>query len=74
MMKLKFRILAILAIFAVVVAACAPSEAQPAEESPVEQADIDCMGVEKGAEISMVYQWSGDEEEKFNRILASGLP
>lgn len=69
MMKLKFRILVILAILVVVLSACAPSEAQLAEESPVEQADIDCMGVEKGAEISMVYQWSGDEEEKFNRIL-----
>ncbi len=46
----------------------AVEEAAPAEEAaPV--AGIDCTGVSKGDEISMLYQWSGTEEEKLNQIL-----
>ena len=31
--------------------------------------DIDCMGAQPGDEISMLYQWSGAEEENLNNIL-----
>ena len=31
--------------------------------------DIDCMGAQPGDEISMLYQWSGQEEENLNNIL-----
>jgi alpha-glucoside transport system substrate-binding protein len=32
--------------------------------------NIDCMGAQKGDELSMLYQWSGMEEDNFNKILA----
>lgn len=32
--------------------------------------EIDCMGAAAGDEISMLYQWSGTEEENLNKILA----
>ena len=31
--------------------------------------DIDCKGAAKGDELSMFYQWSGQEEERINQIL-----
>lgn len=34
------------------------------------QAEIDCMGADAGDEVSMLYQWSGLEEENLNKILA----
>lgn len=54
----------------------APTEAM--EEEPTEEpteameeptAMIDCMGVESGTEITMIYQWTGTEEESINSIL-----
>lgn len=51
----------------------APTEA--ATEAPTEAATeppaaaIDCMGAASGDEISMIYQWSGVEEESLNKIL-----
>ncbi len=43
-------------------AAAAPTSAPVAGE-------IDCKGAKAGDEISMLYQWSGQEEEKLNQIL-----
>jgi alpha-glucoside transport system substrate-binding protein len=43
-----------------------PTE-EPTEET--EEMAIDCMGAEEGAEITMLYQWSGVEEENLNSIL-----
>jgi alpha-glucoside transport system substrate-binding protein len=41
-----------------------------APEPTEEMGGIDCMGASAGDEISMLYQWSGAEEEKLNAILA----
>ncbi len=30
---------------------------------------IDCMGAKKGDTVSMLYQWSGNEEENLNKIV-----
>ena len=38
----------------------------PAAEAP---AGIDCMGAQDGDEVTMLYQWSGTEEENLNAIL-----
>jgi len=38
----------------------------PEEEAP---AEIDCMGAQEGDKITLLYQWSGVEEEKLNQIL-----
>jgi len=48
----------------------APTEAptEPAATEPPAGA-IDCMGAAAGDEISMIYQWSGVEEEALNQIL-----
>lgn len=45
----------------------APTEA-PATEAPV-AGEIDCKGAQPGDEISMLYQWSGVEEEALNQVL-----
>ncbi|MGD2178734.1 MAG: ABC transporter substrate-binding protein, partial [Anaerolineae bacterium] len=37
------------------------------EEEP--EAGIDCMGAAEGDEVTLLYQWSGVEEEKLNEIL-----
>lgn len=44
----------------------------PAEETepPEEMAGIDCMGVSAGDQLTVMYQWSGAEEEKINAIFA----
>lgn len=46
---------------------------EPAEETEsevvVKESGIDCMGAVSGDEISMLYQWSGTEEENLNKIL-----
>ncbi len=46
----------------------APTE----EDMPTEEvmtSDIDCLGAQPGDEISMLYQWSGQEETNLNNIL-----
>src|SRR5574340_711739 len=52
----------------------APTEAMT--EAPTEAAtavpaagEIDCAGAQSGDEISLIYQWSGQEEERFNQIV-----
>ena len=40
-----------------------PTVAEPTAETPVETG-IDCTGVTSGDELSLLYQWSGDEESK----------
>lgn len=48
----------------------AATEAAAATAAPTEAASgIDCMGAAAGDEISMLYQWSGTEEENLNKIL-----
>ncbi len=58
-------------------ATAAPTEAMPATVAPaateaatqVPASTIDCAGAKSGDEISMLYQWSGEEEAKLNQIL-----
>ena len=47
----------------------AAEEAAPAEEAAMPESTIDCTGVTAGDTISMLYQWSGTEEERINEIL-----
>ena len=66
--------IALLTILAMVLVACKPSEtvatteAAPAEEEAA--VEDPCMGAKPGDEITLLYQWSGTEEEKLNEILA----
>lgn len=77
------RVLSILAIAALVLGACtpaattsapttAPATTAPATTeptSPPAAGGIDCMGAQSGDTITMLYQWSGVEEEQLNQIL-----
>ncbi len=55
----------------------APATEMPATEMPATEAptaapaagEIDCKGAQSGDEISMLYQWSGVEEEALNSVL-----
>jgi alpha-glucoside transport system substrate-binding protein len=48
----------------------APTEAMAATTAaPAASGAIDCMGAKSGDTISMLYQWSGTEEENLNKIL-----
>jgi len=83
-MKNRFWLIgSVVTIFALALAACQPAAAveAPVEEAPVEvveeeapmeevaPAAIDCTGVTAGDKITMLYQWSGAEEERINEIL-----
>lgn len=78
MKKLLWQIFALSAVIALLLTACgtpaatqapAATEAPAAvTEAPVAQSDI-CMGAQPGDEISMLYQWSGVEEENLNKAL-----
>ncbi|MBN2550205.1 MAG: hypothetical protein JXB15_13665, partial [Anaerolineales bacterium] len=84
MSKKIWSLVSMLTILTLLVAACttptvaptqAPTEAAataaPATEAPPVEAgaEIDCMGAAAGDTISMLYQWSGAEEERLNEIL-----
>jgi len=45
----------------------APPATEPATEPPV-AGGIDCMGAQPGDTLTVMYQWSGAEEEKINQI------
>jgi alpha-glucoside transport system substrate-binding protein len=40
------------------------------EETEEMMGDIDCKGASAGDEVSVLYPWSGAEEEKFNEVVA----
>lgn len=75
-MNRSIKLLAIGLVLSLALGACqpaAPVEEVPTEEAPAEEevvVDDMCMGAAPGDEISMLYQWSGLEEEKLNAILA----
>ncbi|MEA4909716.1 MAG: hypothetical protein GYA17_21565 [Chloroflexi bacterium] len=47
-----------------------PTEAPTEAATEPSMAAVDCMDAAQGDQISMMYQWSGAEEEKINSILA----
>ena len=83
-MKTKFFItISIIVVLSMLLASCAKATPVPTEpvveataaptEAPMAETaapEIDCMGAAAGDEISMLYQWSGTEEENLNKILA----
>lgn len=66
MQKKTYILVSLMMVVALVLAACAGGGE---EEEPVAETGIDCMGAESGDEITMLYQWSGVEEENLNKIL-----
>jgi alpha-glucoside transport system substrate-binding protein len=77
-MKRKINILGVVVMVAMLAAACAPTATPappPATQAPQAPATaapapaIDCMGANSGDPLTVVYQWSGNEEENFNTII-----
>ena len=75
MKKLLFYLFTTVIIAAMLLTACAPKATEApqteaaVEEAPVEEAvKIDCMGAAEGDTLTVMYQWSGSEEEKINEI------
>lgn len=61
--------IAVLLIASIVLAACGGGATQAPETEVPSVSDIDCTGVKSGDTITMLYQWSGLEEEKITNIL-----
>ncbi len=80
MFRKMWALLSCLVIASMLLAACGPSgtPAAPTQE-PTKQAppattapttgEVDCMGAKSGDKVTMLYQWSGNEEEMLNKIL-----
>ena len=72
--KSIWNLLAVLLVASLALAACTSEPAAPTvpetngEVAPV-VGDIDCTGVTAGDSVSMLYQWSGEEEAKLTAIL-----
>src|SRR6188474_1180852 len=78
-----FTLVSLLVLASMALAACGPAQTEapateaPATEAPATEApteapvagEIDCKGAQSGDEISMLYQWSGVEEEALNSVL-----
>ena len=78
-------LLSVLVVGGMLLAACAPkpvpteAPAPPPTEAPAPppteappaapEVAIDCMGAASGDEVTVLYQWSGAEEEKFNAVV-----
>lgn len=67
-----WTLLAVMLVLSLVLAACGKQEAPapaPVDEEPAVVGDIDCTGVNPGDTVTMLYQWSGTEEENLTKIL-----
>ncbi|RJP55843.1 MAG: carbohydrate ABC transporter substrate-binding protein [Anaerolineaceae bacterium] len=65
MKKVFWQIFAMFVVTAMLLTACGGT----ATEAPAASTDAMCMGANPGDEISLLYQWSGQEEERLNQIL-----
>src|SRR3990172_602385 len=63
-MSKLFKIIPALMLPSLVLAACAPAASTAAPTG-----GIDCKGAQSGDTISMLYQWSGEEEARLTEIL-----
>jgi alpha-glucoside transport system substrate-binding protein len=59
------KLLTLVALLAMLLAACGGGQAT----QPPATGAIDCAGAKSGDEISLIYQWSGQEEERWNQIV-----
>lgn len=67
MHKKSLILVSLMLVIGLVLAACAGGGE---EAGGGEDTGIDCMGAKSGDEITMLYQWSGVEEENIMKILA----
>ncbi len=67
MNKRLWSFTALLAVVALLAAACGGGQAATATVAPT--GGIDCKGAQQGDTVTMIYQWSGTEEAALNAIL-----
>lgn len=74
----KSWLIGLLLVVAMLASACGGATPTPGEEptkppapeteAPMVPAEIDCSGISPGDQLTVMYQWSGAEEEKINAI------
>lgn len=70
-MKLTYKLMGILMLIAMLVTSCATTaDTTPEMTEAPSTGGIDCMGAQSGDQVTVMYQWSGAEEEKANAIFA----
>ena len=68
--RISWTLLAVLLVSTLVLGACAQPAAPTQEPVVPVPGDIACTDVKAGDTLSMLYQWSGEEEAKLTAILA----
>ncbi|MFH1524542.1 MAG: ABC transporter substrate-binding protein [Chloroflexota bacterium] len=72
-MKNTIKTFGVMVLIAMLVVACGPkatpTQAPTIAPTEVPVSGIDCMDAQSGDQITVVYQWSGAEEENFNTII-----
>jgi len=70
------KLLGFLLVASMIFTACAPKVTPTPTHTPptatlppTTTSAIDCMGAQSGDQLTVVYQWSGAEEENFNTII-----
>jgi len=69
MNRKTFVLASLLALAALLLGACGPAATATSAPSGAGTSGIDCKGAKSGDTISMLYQWSGVEEQSLNQIL-----
>jgi len=74
----RYWLIGLLLVVAMLASACGGATPTPGEEptkppapeteAPIVPAEIDCSGISPGDQLTVMYQWSGAEEEKINAI------
>jgi len=61
------KLLTLLMLASLALAACGPQATSTPVQAPA--SNINCMGAKQGDQLTVMYQWSGAEEESFNSII-----
>src|SRR5689334_10937799 len=65
--SLLWSVSSLMVLASMILVACGGAATQAATQAPA--SGIDCMGAKSGDTVSMLYQWSGVEEENLNKVL-----
>ncbi|HLF25024.1 MAG TPA: ABC transporter substrate-binding protein [Anaerolineae bacterium] len=63
------KAISLMAVLSLLIVACQPAAQATPTAPPAAGGDVDCLGAQSGATITMLYQWSGVEEASLNQVL-----